>query len=367
MLTMKRFALFIIPLMVIGSAGMVAAQQKSANISFEKTQHDFGKVKEEAGTVSYDFVFTNTGNEPLVISQVVASCGCTSPDWSKQPVPPGGKGFIKVTYTTTNRPGQFNKSVTVISNSSNPQTALWIQGDVIPKVKTMEDIYPYKMGDIRLKSNHMAFTKVFKGQQSTLLMEFINTSQNPVNIAFLKVPAHITMKAPSTIKAGETGVIEATYDADKKDDWGFSIDRIQMVINGEAVEKAFLTISASIEEDFSGLTAEELARAPVASFNETVFNFGNIKQNTSVEHEFVFTNTGKSDLVIRKVNSSCGCTVVKPKDNVIRPGESSSVKAVYNSGKYSGRQNKAITIITNDPKSPQIILRVTGNVESEGS
>jgi len=68
-------------------------------------------------------------------------------------------------------------------------------------------------------------------------------------------------------------------------------------------------------------------------------------------------------LIIRKVNSSCGCTAVSPKEKVIRPGQSSSIKAVFSSGTRVGRQNKSITVITNDPKSPNLVLRVTGEVE----
>lgn len=364
---MKLVKFIFIFAVCIFSASMVIGQQATASISFDKTQYDFGKVKEEGGPISYEFPFTNTGNQPLVISQVVASCGCTSPDWTKQPVPPGGKGFVKATYDPANRPGQFNKSLTVMSNASGGNVVLWIQGEVLEKVKTIEDLYPYKLGDIRMKSNHLAFVKVYKGQQSTLLMEVINTSTNPATITFSNVPAHLILKPPPTLQPNEKGVIEATYDADKKNDWGFLIDRVDVAINGVPVQDTYLTISATVEEDFSKLTPDQLDKAPVARFDESVYDFGSMKQNASVEHDFVFTNAGKSDLIIRKVTSSCGCTAVQPKDNVIKPGTSSSVKAIFSSGNRSGKQSKAITIITNDPKQPQIILRVTGNVEGTGS
>ena len=72
----------------------LSAQPK---ITFDKEQHDFGKVNEGDGAVSYDFTFKNTGTAPLIIQDVKTTCGCTTPEWTKQPIRPGATGFIKVT------------------------------------------------------------------------------------------------------------------------------------------------------------------------------------------------------------------------------------------------------------------------------
>jgi len=88
------------------------AQQRNATIAFNKTDHDFGKFKEEDGKVSHEFVFTNTGSEPIIINRVTASCGCTATSWTKEPIVPGGKGYVKAEYNPRNRPGRFNKTVT---------------------------------------------------------------------------------------------------------------------------------------------------------------------------------------------------------------------------------------------------------------
>jgi len=81
-----------------------------------------------------------------------------------------------------------------------------------------------------------------------------------------------------------------------------------------------------------------------------------------VEHTFKITNKGKSDLVIRDVKASCGCTAVKPDKNIIKPGETTSMKAIFNSAGKTGRQNKTISIITNSPDQPRSILWIKGNV-----
>jgi hypothetical protein len=103
-------------------------------IKFEKKTHDFGKIpyttnKDEF--VTYDFIFTNSGDEPLVVENVRASCGCTTPSFTESPILPGQKGKVTVLYKN-NRKGQFHKSITVITKDTNPtSTVLYIKGEVL--------------------------------------------------------------------------------------------------------------------------------------------------------------------------------------------------------------------------------------------
>lgn len=102
-------------------------------ISWTETSHDFGTIKEEGGAVSYKFEFTNTGTEPLFLTNVKASCGCTATEYSKEPVAAGAKGYVTATYNPMNRPGRFDKSITVTTNEAQPTTVLKISGEVTPK------------------------------------------------------------------------------------------------------------------------------------------------------------------------------------------------------------------------------------------
>lgn len=342
----------------------IAAQQTGPTIAFEDKSHNFGDIKEEAGLASYSFKFKNTGSQPLIINKVTASCGCTTPKWTKEPIGPGRDGYIQVAYNPKNRPNKFNKSVTVYSNANPKVVSLRIEGNVIPKPRTIEDDYPFLIGDVRFKTNHLAFVKVYKDEKKTISIQVVNTSNQNQAITFSQVPSHLKLVAnPISLKPNQKGVIIGTYDAKTIDDWGFIVDRVQVNYNGKEDRKNRLTISATVSENFTKLTTEQLVNAPKIEIKERVFDFGKIKQKASVEHSFTFTNSGKSNLIIRKVNSSCGCTAVSPKEKVIKPGQSSSIKAVFSSGTRVGRQNKSITVITNDPKSPNLVLRVTGEVE----
>jgi len=121
-----------------GTAAMAQAQQSPAapaadknkgQFKFEKELHDFGNVI-EGEMATYEFSFTNTGKEPIIISNVAASCGCTTPSWTREPVMPGKKGSIKAVYNSQNRPGPFNKQITITSNAATPTKVLTIKGNV---------------------------------------------------------------------------------------------------------------------------------------------------------------------------------------------------------------------------------------------
>src|ERR1035437_6338370 len=119
---------------------LVAMAQKAV-ISFDVKEHDFGKVKEEGG-ITYVFDFTNKGNAPLVVNRVQASCGCTTPTWTKEPIEPGKTGTISVTYNTSGRPGVFTKSINVYTTDGTEPVVLIIRGEVIPKPKTVTATAP---------------------------------------------------------------------------------------------------------------------------------------------------------------------------------------------------------------------------------
>ena len=339
-----------------------------AVLKLSEKEHDFGTFKEEDGKQSYEFEVSNTGNTPLVIQNIVASCGCTQPDWTRQPIPPGAKGKIIANYDPRNRPGQFNKTLTVYSNSNPRAVVLVIKGEVIPREKTIEELYTFPVGSVRFESNHLAFTKIKKTEKKIRVMRVINTSDQPVKIGFERVPAHLELKAnPETLKPGQKGIIEGTYDATKNNTWGNVSDMVKITLNDDEQQNIYYYISANLVEDFSSMTKEDMENAPVFNLASSTVDLGQMPGKTQKEAEFKFTNPGKSDLIIRHIRSTCGCTAIQ-QGNLgvgIKPGESSSIKAVFNSGGYKGKVTKAIYVYTNDPKKSGAVLMLTANVEQE--
>ena len=122
---MKNYSLAILLLFFV----LTSFSQKP-NISFEESEHNFGDIEEKGGKVSHKFTFTNNGKNPLRILSVKPSCGCTTPDWTKDEIKPGNQGYIIAEYNPKGRPGVFRKSLSIVTND-NQRALIFIKGKVI--------------------------------------------------------------------------------------------------------------------------------------------------------------------------------------------------------------------------------------------
>ena len=111
------------------SAQTVANNKEMATFKFEQSEFDFGTVK-EGEVVERIFKFTNTGSAPLVIQNAAGSCGCTVPEWPKEPIAPNAAGEIKVKFDSRGKAGANNKTVTIIANTNPETTTLTLKGTV---------------------------------------------------------------------------------------------------------------------------------------------------------------------------------------------------------------------------------------------
>ena len=346
----------------------VHAQTEGPSIKFGETSYDFGSIKESDGNVTHKFEFTNTGNSELIIQSVRPSCGCTTTGWSKEPVKPGEKGFVTAVYNPRNRPGMFNKSLMIVSNANQPQMRIYIKGNVEPKPRSVEDDYPTVMGGLRVKYRSFNFGKLTTEKPVTKTFNVYNSSDE--DISFLndvKAPDNIKVAfSPQTLSPKTLGTIKVTYDPTNIKLFGFKSDLI-VIKTSEATNnvKDFRAV-ASIEEYFPPMTAEQLAHAPKLHFDNPVHDFGSIKQGETVSTDFVFTNTGKSELNIRQTRASCGCTVSKPEKSTLQPGESSVIKVSFNSAGRRGIQQKSISVFSNDPANPTQRITIKARVEIAG-
>ena len=100
--------------------------------TFEQEEHNFGQIR-DGDIVSHTFRFTNSGEAPLIISKATAACGCTVPQWPKQPIPVGGSGEIQVQFDSSNKPGMKNKVVTITANTESKVKKLLIRAQVNPR------------------------------------------------------------------------------------------------------------------------------------------------------------------------------------------------------------------------------------------
>jgi hypothetical protein len=222
---------------------------------FPEDKHDFGTV-EELGPISYEFQFTNTGNAPIIISDVRASCGCTTPSWPKEAIAPGGKGVIKAEYNTAGRIGIFNKTITITSNATEGTKMLQIKGIVDAKVVD-KPVYTAdqlkKSPKAFIDKSTLNFGKVERGQKVTGKFTIKNTGKSPLLLTSAKSACGcITYKLDKeTILPGKSGILEVTY-APGMD--GKNTDILTLITNDLNVSKSQVTLQAEVIESLSNQT-----------------------------------------------------------------------------------------------------------------
>ena len=189
--------------------------QAQGVMTFEKEFYDFGNVPE--GTMAtHEFKFKNTGNQPIIIAGVQASCGCTTPDWTKTPVLPGKIGMVKAMYSSAGRPGVFNKTVTVTSNAATPSTVLSIKGTVLGKDELKSKLTPAQLAQsphARLSATAHDFGKVEVGQQPVVRFTVQNTGKQDLVLGMLSSTCNCVgyKAAPQPIQPGQSAPVELIY------------------------------------------------------------------------------------------------------------------------------------------------------------
>ena len=348
--------------LLVLAAPVLGVAQEVSELKFVEEIHDFGLIKEADGPAEYKFEFTNVTQEPITITNVRASCGCTTPSWTKAPVLPGESGQITAVYNPKNRPGPFNKTLTVTTTGKRSNILLRIQGKVEPKPRTIEDDFPTVMGGLRTKYRAYNLGKVYDNQPTTREFEVYNQSDKAISfLDRVESPEYIKVSfLPKTIEPAQKGKVVISYDATGKNDLGFMSDGITLYTNETAADakKAF-TVYADINEYFAPLSAESAAKAPKLNIEERIFDFGSLEQGVSKEATFRLANTGKSPLNIRKTMANCSCTVVALDRTDILPGEAAQMIVRFNTTGRRGTQQKSITIYSNDPAAPvqRVVLK----------
>lgn len=162
-------------------------------IAFEATEHDFGEVPE--GTqAQHVFTFRNTGQAPLRLKDVRPSCGCTTPEWTQEPIAPGATGRISVAYNSAGRPGMFKKTIHVVTDGNPETVVLSIRGNVRPQALTDA----YRQGNLRIDAAGADLGPVPSGENGHHAFTVQNAGERPIR--FTKVaqaPEHVHVELPS--------------------------------------------------------------------------------------------------------------------------------------------------------------------------
>lgn len=328
---------------------------QKAKLDFDETSHNFGTINENAGKVTHEFIFTNNGNAPLILTNVRAGCGCTTPEWNRQPVAPGEKGTIKISFDPRNRPGSFIKSITVNSNAENAVLSLTIRGNVSRKPLGPYDAYKFAVGAVKMTANSINLGAIKNTQQIDKTIEIINSDNQPVTLTASSTSPCMTVNVtPSTLQKGQKGKIEVKYDAQKKNAWDFVTDKINLKVNNK--EAGEIMVTATISEDFSQYN-NNFEQAPVITLSEKSAELADLPKNSTQTHDLYIQNDGKSELIIRKIKTSDENVTVHLAKANIKPGKKIKATVNFKTGN-SSKMTKIIQFTSNDPKNSIVTYKL---------
>lgn len=335
-----------------------------AQIVFEPSVHDFGTISEIDGSVSHTFTGINRGDKPVVIIEVITSCGCTVPQFSKQPIRPGEKTSIKITYNPENRPGVFSKDLGVYSSEKIKIATLTVKGAVTPRPKSIEEIYPIEVGGgIRISSSTCAFSYIRAGQHVQSAIGYINTSDSAQHISLQsrEESGLLQMHYAQTIAPGEEGEINFSY-LNPEDDtrYGTISDLLDIMVGGRTTGTIIAVYGTGIDRP-----TNTGSQAPKAQLSENIIKFGTVKHGSPVrQHTFSIKNEGRSELIIRAVETNGKISASLTSGERIAPGSSCETVVTLNAREQDyGVMTDVVIITTNDPARPVRRIRVTAIIE----
>lgn len=356
-------------LLTIATAAIsVISAMGAQDIQWEEMVHDYGAINEESGPATCELRFVNRGTSPVSIVTATASCGCTTPDFDKSSVKPGETGVVRVTYDPRGLPGRFSKRVkveTVDDSGDRIKSNLEIRGIVVGSSATLGSRYPVDAGKMRLRNNIAAFGEVKKGQVKTVYIDAYNATADTLHPYMADIPDYIEVKSfEPYVAPAEQMTFVINMKSGMAPTYGIVTDSLNFYSDkGDAPFK--LDIIGIVREDFSRMTPDQRAKAPVATITpEVVAVEGLSRGGEPVEVQFEIGNRGKSDLMVRRVyTTDPGVEVVNVPDKV-KKGKRGSVTLRIDPHQLPSELLTArIQIITNDPDKPVQTIRVAGEVK----
>lgn len=352
---MKRIYLILTALLIVSTFAW-----SQAKISFNEKVHDLGTIARNR-PVTVEYIVTNMGNKPLVITEVTVSCACTIAGWTKEPIQPDKKGSVKVTFDAKMM-GRFHKSVGVYSNASPNLTYLTMKGEVALNPKNFTQTHPHQIGSICLDKTNIEFPDANKGDKPEIDIYIANTSNSPYEPTLMHLPPYLKAEAtPTKLNKDQQGVIKLTLDSKQLKDLGLTQTSVYLArFPGDKVgEDNEISVSAVLLPDFSKLTETDRANAPVIKVSEMEVNMGILGNEDKASHTVLITNTGKSRLEIRELQVFSSAVNVSLKKKYVSPGATTKLKVtLYGEGLKKTKRAPRVLMITNDPTQPKVVIKL---------
>ena len=348
---------------ILAYMGVASAQSQFGGIAeLDKTVHDFGEVLTTDGPLSCKFTVSNISAKPINIITVVSSCGCTDVTWTREAIEPGKTGTISATYQNEDGPFPFDKTLTVYLAEYKQPVILRLRGTVREKALPVKQTYTVKRGSLGFKQDEIQGGNMSQGQQKSGEFTVANIGDSPITVSFKEVDKNMRISiSPATIPAGGTAKVSYTIDSDRSL-WGKNYYWFTPVVNNRSYQK--MGIWAVTKEDFSDWTRDQRASGSNLLFKENTFTFKPQAAGKTIQAEYDFSNVGKSDLVIYKVDTDSPKAVLVEDPPVLKPGQSGKLKVSLDTkGMPKGEVLIIVSLTTNSPLRPLVNLFITGFIQ----
>ena len=364
---MKKYAILLLAAFLFGTVTTFAqsgkTQPEEKVVSFDTKTHDFGDVLLSDGPVSCKFVMKNISDSPIVIHNVVSSCGCTVPDYDHKPIQPGESTAIDVTYANDQGPYPFNKTITVYVSGVNRPIVLKIKGQVHERKKSLEELYKVTMGPVAVRSKTVDMGYIAQGKRKSEDGEIANMSNKPVKVTVTGDEAVSVSISPNPIPARTAAKVKYTVNTNNgPKNWGKTAYKISFLTDGTR-QDGNVTLNATINDDFDNMTVRQINNAPAPRLETTYNELREVKKGEVLRKSFKVGNAGKSDLIIHKIDTDGDNTKVTTRMPLtIKPGGTATVDFTFDATKGDGEVINVLTLITNSVSKPQVNFFVTANI-----
>lgn len=312
--------------------------------------------------VTAEFVLKNDGHKPLVINNVLKSCGCTEVDYPKTGIAAGESFVIKAVYDAKQM-GSFTKQVCLYTNADEEPFILSMRGKVVGSVVDFAGSYDEMLGVIKSDAQEVEFDDVNRGDRPVQRIHIFNPTDELLEPVVMHLPPYLhAFVSPSKVAPRHSAEISFVLDSKKLRDLGLNQTSVYL---GErpgdriAPEKE-IVVSAVLLPGFENMTPTKKALAPKIEMSATDLNLGSFNGKKKLKGEILITNKGKSELDIRSMQMFTMGLQVNLKKSKIQPGETVKMKvtAVAADLKKSRVRHPRILMITNDPEHAKVVVKI---------
>lgn len=314
--------------------------------------------------VTAEFHVTNSGGRPLVISDVRTSCGCTSVQFPKDPIPGGKEFVVKATYDAKQM-GHFDKQIGIYSNAGQEPFMLSVRGVVVAEITDFQGQYPYTLGTMAVDVDNVEFDNVNRGDRPTQTIHIKNMGAATVEPVFMHLPDYLQAEVkPARIAPGHSGTATIVLDSHRLRDLGLTQTSVFLgAFPGDKVSaEKEIAVSTVLLPDFDHLTPSQIADAPKLRLSAGSIELGRFDGKAKKRGEVEITNEGRSVLKINSLQMFSNALEVSLNKTEIAPGEKAKLKVTASAeGMKAARVKPRVLMITNDPENTKVVININAD------